>query len=86
SISDNGIGFSQAAGERFSPFATTKGAGLGLGLSISRTIIESHGGRIWTDDREGTGAQVCFILPAARRQGRGPHEKAIALHPGTESP
>jgi len=78
SISDNGAGFSQAAGERFSPFATTKGSGLGLGLSISRTIVESHGGRIWTEDREGTGARVCFTLPAARRHGRGTGEKAAA--------
>jgi len=68
SVSDNGAGFSQPDGERFSPFASTKGAGLGLGLSISRTIIESHGGRIWTEDPEGAGARVCFTLPAARRQ------------------
>ncbi|HYI63936.1 MAG TPA: ATP-binding protein [Allosphingosinicella sp.] len=68
SVSDNGGGFAQPDRERFSPFATTKGSGLGLGLSISRTIIESHGGRIWTEDREGEGARVCFTLPAARRQ------------------
>ena len=67
-VSDNGAGFSQPDGERFSPFATTKDSGLGLGLSISRTIIESHGGRIWTEDPEGEGARVCFTLPAARRQ------------------
>ena len=68
SVQDNGTGFSQPDVERFSPFASTKGSGLGLGLSISRTIIESHGGRIWTEDREGQGAQVCFTLPRARRQ------------------
>jgi two-component system, LuxR family, sensor kinase FixL len=67
SVSDNGPGFSQPDGARFSPFATTKASGLGLGLSISRTIIESHGGRIWTEDREGEGARVCFTLPAPRR-------------------
>ena len=50
---DNGGGFSRPAAERFSPFATTRASGLGLGLSISRTIIESHGGRIWTEDRDG---------------------------------
>ena len=67
SVSDNGPGFSQPDGARFSPFATTKASGLGLGLSISRTIIESHGGRIWTEDREGEGAWVFFTLPAPGR-------------------
>ena len=67
SVCDSGPGFSQPDGARFSPFATTKASGLGLGLSISRTIIESHGGRIWTEDREGEGARVCFTLPAPGR-------------------
>ncbi|HVQ09054.1 MAG TPA: ATP-binding protein [Allosphingosinicella sp.] len=67
-VSDNGAGFSQPERERFSPFATTKESGLGLGLSISRTIIESHGGRIWTEEPEKDGARVCFTLPAPRRQ------------------
>ena len=65
-ITDNGTGFSRPAAERFSPFATTRPTGLGLGLSISRTIIESHGGRIWTGDRDGGGAVVGFTLPAPR--------------------
>jgi len=65
-VADNGTGFSRPAEERFSPFATTRESGLGLGLSISRTIIESHGGRIWTEDREGGGAVVGFTLPAPR--------------------
>jgi signal transduction histidine kinase len=70
-IADNGTGFSRPAEERFSPFATTRPSGLGLGLSISRTIIESHGGRIWTEDREGGGAVVGFTLPAPRGRRSG---------------
>jgi len=73
-VCDNGPGFSQPDGARFSPFSTTKASGLGLGLSISRTIIESYGGRIWTEDREGEGARVCFTLPAPGR----PQERAAA--------
>ena len=75
-VADNGIGFSRPAEERFSPFATTRESGLGLGLSISRTIIESHGGRIWTEDREGGGAVVGFTLPAPRPR-RSRAEKSI---------
>jgi len=68
SVSDNGPGFSQPPAERFSPFAA-EGDGMGLGLSISRTIIESHGGRIWTEDREGGGAAVHFTLPTGTEPG-----------------
>jgi two-component system sensor kinase FixL len=75
-VADNGTGFSRPAEERFSPFATTRESGLGLGLSISRTIIESHGGRIWTADREGGGAVVGFTLPAPRPR-RSRAEKSV---------
>jgi len=64
SVEDNGPGFPADGEEPFSPFVTGKEGGLGLGLSISRTIIESHGGRIWAENREGGGGRVSFTLPA----------------------
>ncbi|HMG46077.1 MAG TPA: ATP-binding protein [Allosphingosinicella sp.] len=77
-VSDNGPGFSQPDGARFSPFASTKEGGLGLGLSISRTIVESHGGRIWTEDRAGEGARICFTLQAPRRPAEAGSADAAA--------
>ena len=66
-VADTGGGISDDAREKlFSTFATTKENGLGLGLSISRTIIESHGGRIWAEDSEDGGTRVCFTIPGAK--------------------
>lgn len=52
----------------FEPSFTTKKAGLGMGLTISRTIIERHGGRIWAENQERGGAIVRFSVPLAARQ------------------
>ncbi len=65
SVEDNGAGFDQADASVFSAFASSRAAGLGLGLSISRTIVEAHGGRIWVENRDGGGARVCFTVPAS---------------------
>jgi two-component system sensor kinase FixL len=48
----------------FQPFVTTKPQGMGVGLSICRTIIESHGGRLWTEPNTPHGAIFRFTLPA----------------------
>ncbi|MBL9011976.1 MAG: PAS domain S-box protein [Alphaproteobacteria bacterium] len=66
SIADNGPGFD--AGVRhdlFTPFVTTKRDGLGIGLSICRTIVEAHGGFIWAEKRPEGGAVFSFTLPRA---------------------
>ena len=73
-VADNGPGFSQPSDDRFSPFASTKSGGLGLGLSISRTIVEAHGGRIWIEDGKSDGASVCFTLPAGEAGAEPPKE------------
>ncbi|MCK5910545.1 MAG: PAS domain-containing sensor histidine kinase, partial [Caulobacter sp.] len=49
----------------FQPFMTTKPQGMGVGLSISRSIIEAHGGRIWAEANPAGGARFCFTLPPA---------------------
>ncbi len=64
-VRDSGAGISAAAAERlFEPFFTTKPEGLGMGLAISRSIIEAHRGRIWVEPSpEEPGTMVCFSLP-----------------------
>jgi signal transduction histidine kinase len=65
SVSDTGVGLPQEQGEEiFKAFFTTKENGTGMGLPISRSIIESHGGRLWATGAPGAGATFQFTLPA----------------------
>jgi C4-dicarboxylate-specific signal transduction histidine kinase len=68
-VQDAGTGIAPQDLERvFTPFYTTKPAGLGLGLAISRSIIEAHGGRLWATSNDGPGATFQFTLPAGRER------------------
>ena len=64
SVSDTGVGLPpQQADQIFNAFFTTKVQGTGLGLRISRSIVESHGGRLWAADNSPRGASFHFTLP-----------------------
>ena len=66
SFIDTGVGLPPQFAERiFDPFVTTKQNGTGMGLRISRSIIESHGGRLWAVNSQGRGATFQFELPPA---------------------
>ena len=63
-VRDHGTGLSSdRLGKLFQPFFTTKDGGLGLGLAISRSIIEAHGGRLWAENNPDRGATFYFTLP-----------------------
>jgi two-component system, LuxR family, sensor kinase FixL len=67
SVSDSGAGLApEVAASLFQPFVTTKQKGMGLGLSICRTIVEAHGGKIWVEGRPGGGTVFRFSLRAAK--------------------
>jgi PAS domain S-box-containing protein len=64
-VSDSGTGFDLEVDRVFTPFFTTKAKGMGMGLSISRSLIESHGGRLWATSNSPHGAVFSFTLPGS---------------------
>ena len=71
-VADTGPGIAEeVAGQLFRPFVTTKREGMGVGLSISRTIIDAHGGRIWAEPNPGGGTVFRFTLQAVNSEEAG---------------
>ncbi|MBY5603672.1 PAS domain S-box protein [Rhizobium leguminosarum] len=72
SVQDNGVGFGPTGPHNiFDAFYTTKNEGMGIGLSVSRTIVENHSGRIWASPEEDGGVTVSFALPACQAKNIG---------------
>jgi|SRR5712664_80469 len=66
-IQDSGVGLDPNHGQQiFKAFYSTKNGGMGMGLSISRSIVENHGGRLWAVPRDRPGATFQFTVPQSR--------------------
>jgi signal transduction histidine kinase len=71
-VKDAGIGLeSQNVEKLFEAFYTTKGSGMGIGLSVSRSIVESHRGRLWAEPNDGPGATFSFSIPCPSERATG---------------
>ena len=82
SVADLGEGISEdIAGQLFTPFFTTKEEGMGLGLSLCRTVVEQHGGSLSFERRQPRGTIFLFTLPAAPATAARPAE-ALSMSSG----
>jgi signal transduction histidine kinase len=71
-VRDVGVGLdAESMNKLFDAFYTTKSAGMGIGLAVSRSIIERHHGRLWAEPNDGPGATFAFAIPAAPATGTG---------------
>ena len=86
SVQDAGIGFGDQSAERlFEAFYTTKSGGMGIGLSVSRSIIESHSGRLWAQANDGPGATFSFSIPKYSGDESSPDNAGALLASATNS-
>ena len=86
SVKDVGIGFGPAGAERvFEAFYTTKSDGMGIGLSVSRSIIETHNGRLWASPNDGPGVTFCFAIPEYLGDETSLHQAGAMQAPATSS-
>jgi len=85
SVQDAGVGFElQAADRLFDPFYTTKIDGMGMGLSVSRSIIDSHHGRLWVTPNEGPGVTFSFSIPCASEGSMAARTKSDGETPASK--
>jgi signal transduction histidine kinase len=79
-VQDSGVGFEpQEAPRLFEAFYTTKSGGMGIGLSVSRSIIETHGGRLWAELNAGPGATFAFSVPTRGNTCDAPSRGGVPL-------
>ena len=85
SVQDSGVGFEPHGVDKvFDAFYTTKHDGMGMGLSVSRSIIENHRGRLWAAANDGPGATFSFAIPCGLDFGADAQQShAIAAPPVT---
>jgi PAS domain S-box-containing protein len=86
SVKDTGLGLTPQAAEKvFEAFYTTKADGMGIGLSISRSIIEAHQGRIWATPNEGPGSTFLFAIPCTPEGFADAETRASRREPSTDA-
>lgn len=86
SVADSGVGLpSRDANRLFEAFFTTKKNGMGIGLSVSRSIIERHHGRIWAANNDGPGSTFSFSIPCRQEVGSGSSLLGLDLNFGQET-
>jgi signal transduction histidine kinase len=80
-VRDTGIGIDPASIHKlFDAFYTTKSAGLGVGLAVSRSIVERHQGRLWAESNNGPGATFCFSIPCNPECNGGSYDSERHAH------